>query len=73
MTSSTAKEEEGQDERAYQGPFILNVGVRQKQEAGRRAWRQAWRDRVIPNLVAFNPDLILISAGLLCPFFCVWN
>jgi acetoin utilization deacetylase AcuC-like enzyme len=26
-------------------------------------WRRAWRDKVLPALVNFNPDLILISAG----------
>lgn len=26
-------------------------------------WRRAWRDKVLPALVNFKPDLILVSAG----------
>ena len=26
-------------------------------------WRRAWRDKILPALVHFHPDLILISAG----------
>ena len=26
-------------------------------------WRRAWRDKILPALVRFDPDLIFISAG----------
>ena len=26
-------------------------------------WRRAWRDKILPAVVAFRPDLIFISAG----------
>lgn len=26
-------------------------------------WRRAWRDKILPALVRFQPDLIFISAG----------
>ena len=37
--------------------LLLLAGV----EAAR--WRRAWRDKVLPAIVNFHPDLILISAG----------
>ena len=26
-------------------------------------WRRAWRDKILPAVVNFRPDLILVSAG----------
>lgn len=26
-------------------------------------WRRAWRDKILPALVNFNPDLIILSSG----------
>ena len=26
-------------------------------------WRRAWRDKILPAVADFNPDLIIISAG----------
>jgi acetoin utilization deacetylase AcuC-like enzyme len=26
-------------------------------------WRRAWRDKILPAVVNFNPDLIMVSAG----------
>lgn len=46
--------------RANGEPHILNVGQNSKR---RVEWRQTWRDEVLPALVEFNPDLIIISAG----------
>jgi acetoin utilization deacetylase AcuC-like enzyme len=44
---------------------IMNVGIGRKQTpaASRLAWRRAWRDRVLPKLVAFDADMIFICAG----------
>ena len=39
---------------------VLNYG----QESGsRQEWRQAWSTIVLPRVIAFAPDLILVSAG----------
>lgn len=46
----------------YRGPRIINVGV--PGPGGKRLmWRRAWRDKILPAVVNFNPDLILVSAG----------
>lgn len=44
------------------GPRIINVGV---PGPGFKVslWRRAWRDKILPAVVNFAPDLILISAG----------
>lgn len=42
------------------GGNVVNVGL-PKHSA--MAWREAWRDEVLPSLFNFNPDLIIISAG----------
>jgi len=26
-------------------------------------WRRAWRDKILPAVVRFRPDLVLVSAG----------
>ena len=41
-------------------PHILNVGQNSKR---RVEWRQTWRNEVLPALVEFDPDLMIISAG----------
>ena len=44
------------------GPRIIDVGI-----AGPGfhtvKWRRAWRDKVLPALVKFDPDIIFVSAG----------
>lgn len=51
-------------------PLILNVGLGVNHDGGsasasvsRLKWRSALRDRVLPALRAFDPDLIFLSAG----------
>jgi len=39
---------------------ILNVGQNSKR---RVEWKKSWRDVILPDLVRFHPDLIIISAG----------
>lgn len=39
---------------------ILNVGQNSKR---RMEWKKSWRDVILPDLVRFHPDLIIISAG----------
>ncbi len=43
------------------GPRIINVGLGVGRDAAR--WRRAWRDKILPALLNFGPDLILVSAG----------
>lgn len=28
-----------------------------------RMWRRSWRDKVLPALLNFHPDIIIVSAG----------
>ena len=44
------------------GPRMINVGI---PGPGIKAnlWRRAWRDKILPAVVNFEPDLILVSAG----------
>ena len=44
------------------GPRIINVGV-ERSGPEPSLWRRCWRDKILPALVGFNPDLILVSAG----------
>jgi acetoin utilization deacetylase AcuC-like enzyme len=44
------------------GPRIIDVGI-PGPGFHPLLWRRAWRDKVLPALVNFNPDLILVSAG----------
>ncbi|KAL6757381.1 histone deacetylase domain-containing protein [Haematococcus lacustris] len=44
------------------GPRIINVGV-PGPGAKRQLWRRAWRDKILPALVNFKPDMIFVSAG----------
>lgn len=44
------------------GPRVINVGI--NGPGGMRGlWRRAWRDKILPELVSFNPDIIFVSAG----------
>jgi len=45
----------------HQGPRVINVGMAQGFDPPR--WRRAWRDKILPAVVKFDPDLILVSAG----------
>eukprot|EP00803_Ostreobium_quekettii_P003057 evm.model.scf_177.4 EVM.evm.TU.scf_177.4 scf_177:18001-33099(-) len=44
------------------GPRIVNVGI---PGPGVQAmlWKRAWRDKILPAVVNFDPDLIFVSAG----------
>lgn len=44
------------------GPRIINVGI-PGPGAKRLMWRRAWRDKILPALINFAPDLIFVSAG----------
>jgi acetoin utilization deacetylase AcuC-like enzyme/ankyrin repeat protein len=45
-----------------EGPRIIDVGI---PGPGSRValWRRSWRDKILPALVKFDPDIIFISAG----------
>jgi hypothetical protein len=49
-------------------PLILDIGMSQAAVEeipgrSRNQWRDVWRKRILPALVKFQPDLILVSAG----------
>lgn len=49
-------------------PLILDVGMPLPEPddtpgASRHRWRDVYRKEILPKLAAFNPDLILVSAG----------
>jgi len=44
------------------GPRVINVGI-PGPGADAPRWRRAWRDKILPALARFAPDLVLISAG----------
>jgi acetoin utilization deacetylase AcuC-like enzyme len=50
------------DDPILSGPRIIDVGI-PGPGFHPLLWRRAWRDKVLPALVNFNPDLILVSAG----------
>lgn len=50
------------DEPPLTGPRIIEVGIKGP-GAHPTLWRRAWRDKILPAVVNFNPDLILVSAG----------
>eukprot|EP00775_Hariotina_reticulata_P004555 gene4555-4807_t len=50
------------DDPSLTGPRIIEVGI-PGPGAHPLLWRRAWRDKVLPALVNFKPDLILVSAG----------
>ncbi|KAH7624757.1 hypothetical protein Ndes2526B_g00126 [Nannochloris sp. 'desiccata'] len=45
-----------------EGPRIIDVGI---PGPGSRValWRRSWRDKILPALVKFDPDIIFVSAG----------
>ncbi|GAB4814038.1 hypothetical protein N2152v2_001084 [Parachlorella kessleri] len=45
-----------------EGPRIIDVGI---PGPGPKVqlWRRAWRDKILPALVNFRPDIIFVSAG----------
>ncbi|KAG2494726.1 hypothetical protein HYH03_007240 [Edaphochlamys debaryana] len=44
------------------GPRVINVGI--PGPGGKpRMWRRAWRDKILPALMNFRPDIIIVSAG----------
>ncbi|CAG9462216.1 unnamed protein product [Pedinophyceae sp. YPF-701] len=63
-------EEDPENEFAYRGgempptagPRVINVGI---DHPGPEPllWKRAWRDKILPALVKFGPDMIFISAG----------
>lgn len=49
-------------------PLVLDVGMPLPEPddtpgASRHRWRDVYRKEILPKLAAFNPDLILVSAG----------
>lgn len=44
------------------GPRIINIGVEHPGPES-QLWRRGWRDKILPALVKFSPDMILVSAG----------
>jgi hypothetical protein len=44
------------------GPRVINVGV-PGPGVKVNLWRRAWRDKILPAVVNFAPDLIIVSAG----------
>jgi acetoin utilization deacetylase AcuC-like enzyme/ankyrin repeat protein len=46
-------------------PLIVNVGLpyQQKGPLSRLEWRHMFRDEILPRLMNFQPDLILLSSG----------
>eukprot|EP00887_Chlorella_sp_A99_P002366 scaffold10.g2366.t1 len=52
----------GGDVPTLEGPRIIDVGI---PGPGSKVglWRRAWRDKILPALANFEPDLIFVSAG----------
>lgn len=50
------------DDPPLSGPRLIEVGIKGP-GAHPTLWRRAWRDKILPAVVNFNPDLILVSAG----------
>lgn len=44
------------------GPRVINVGIGGPGVKS-KAWRRAWRDKILPALVNFKPDMLFVSAG----------
>ena len=44
------------------GPRIINVGI-PGPGAHVPMWKRAWRDKILPAVARFKPDIIFISAG----------
>jgi len=45
-----------------EAPRVINVGI-PGPGAKVGLWRRSWRDKILPAVVSFKPDLILVSAG----------
>lgn len=50
------------DDPPLSGPRLIEVGIKGP-GAHPTLWRRAWRDKILPAVVNFNPDLIMVSAG----------
>jgi len=44
------------------GARMINVGI-PGPGVKRNMWRRSWRDKILPALTKFNPDMIVVSAG----------
>lgn len=44
------------------GPRVINVGI-PGPGAHVPLWKRAWRDKILPAVARFKPDIIFISAG----------
>ena len=44
------------------GPRVINVGI-PGPGAHVPMWKRAWRDKILPAVARFKPDIIFISAG----------
>ncbi|KAG1676387.1 hypothetical protein FOA52_001182 [Chlamydomonas sp. UWO 241] len=60
--ASTSETGGGRGVGADKGPRVINVGV-PGPGSRRLMWRRAWRDKILPAVFNFQPDLILVSAG----------
>jgi acetoin utilization deacetylase AcuC-like enzyme len=50
------------DDPPLNGPRLIEIGIKGP-GAHPTLWRRAWRDKILPAVVNFNPDLIMVSAG----------
>ena len=50
------------DPKHGEGPRVINVGI-PGPGAHVPMWKRAWRDKILPAVARFKPDIIFISAG----------
>lgn len=50
------------DDPPLNGPRLIEVGIKGP-GAHPTLWRRAWRDKILPALANFKPDIIMVSAG----------
>lgn len=50
------------DSKHGDGPRVINVGI-PGPGAHVPLWKRAWRDKILPAVARFKPDIIFISAG----------
>lgn len=50
------------DDPPLSGPRLIEIGIKGP-GAHPTLWRRAWRDKILPAVVNFKPDLIMVSAG----------
>lgn len=50
------------DDPPLHGPRLIEVGIKGP-GAHPTLWRRAWRDKILPALANFKPDIIMVSAG----------